>query len=197
MEQQNDMDDLCQQLAAFNISARLKRLTEDEQLLKEPKLQSGRSKNKTFQQTSSASLCRPGLPPPKLKASKRPCWEPPILDHSWLEILLNAQKEMTTRDGNEEISWRTDIIDNIIEGEILYTVYSPWVKKQAVRARHLQEMAFLKELEVALREVMRGVNEEGRVIRNAHGNSASNCGIEGPRGTYCNGNGVEIHGEMS
>ena len=63
-------------------------------------------------------------------------------------------------------------MDNIIEGEILYTVYSPWVKKQAVRARHPQEMTFSRGLEVALREEMRDVNEEGRAIRNAHGKSA-------------------------
>lgn len=64
-------------------------------------------------------------------------------------------------------------MDNIIEGEILYTVYSPWVKRQAVRARYPQEMASLRGLEVALREEMGDVNEEGRAIRYAHGKSAS------------------------
>lgn len=41
---------------------------------------------------------------------------------------LEAQKEMNARDGSEDIPWRTDVMDNIVEEEILHSAYDPWMR---------------------------------------------------------------------
>lgn len=45
-----------------------------------------------------------------------------ILDYSWFELLLDAKMEMSVREGSNDIAWRTDIMDNVIETQLLYCI---------------------------------------------------------------------------
>ena len=65
---------------------------------------------------------RPGLPSSELRYS--PCEEPPILNYSWLEAVLDAENEFNRRDGGCDIAWKTDVVDKLLEYDLLHSYYS-------------------------------------------------------------------------
>ena len=59
------------------------------------------------------------MPPRKVKAEKskiRASWEPP---YSQFEDIIVAEKEVYRRHGSNEIRWRTEIMDVMIEGDFV------------------------------------------------------------------------------
>lgn len=178
MNQTDPLHALRLQLEAFHISNRLQALANNDHLVKpkvevtgKPELSISLSSLPISQTPSSY-----GLPSPH--SGQRPCWEPPSLNYSWLETLIEAQKEMNTRDGHQDIAFRTDVMDNIVEGELLYNAYIPWVKAQQEMAYGFQsgkETAFWECLTGEIEEDMREVRHESRDIRTKHGKGREDC----------------------
>lgn len=143
------MDALAKQLSAFHISARLQKAAEEIQPI--PKRYAiGSLEPVTFSPATlpspnlaSSSSRRPGLPSPEL--GYRPCWEPPILDYSWLEAVLDAEKELNRRDGSRDIAWRTDAMNEFFEYELLHSYYSQWVVDQRTNV-YLHDIPFWDSL---------------------------------------------------
>lgn len=116
------MDELCKQLAAFHISDRLRRLAEEQDTAD----QYHDDANSSMSSANSISR-RPLLSNPL--PGQRPCWEPRLFDYSWFEHYLAAGKEMATREGNGDVGFRTDVMDQCIETELLI-IYGDWLAKQ-------------------------------------------------------------------
>ena len=61
---------------------------------------------------------------------KRPCWEPPMLNYGWFEQFLEAEREMAKRKGSEDIAFRTEINDLLLERKLLQEYSSDALHKQ-------------------------------------------------------------------
>lgn len=106
------MDELCKVLSAFHISTRSAGAVEKEKSTSEL---DGRSAFKELPFADEWGLPRPG-------PGCRPCWEPPIFDYWLFEVLIAAQKELNSKEGNKEIAWRTNAFDILLQME-LFGVY--------------------------------------------------------------------------
>ena len=82
MSAEDAIEALCEQLTSFHISARLQRLAVENIPIKATKINCNKpsdySQNPPPATQPSITLKIAGLPPPN---GKRPCWEPPVLDH--------------------------------------------------------------------------------------------------------------------
>ena len=117
-----------------------------------------------------------GLPTPY--PGQRPCWKPPALSYSWLETLIEAQKEMNTRGGRQDIAFRTDVMENIVEGELLYNACIPWAKAQQETPHghtNGRGAAFWAGLTSEFEGDMNEVRQESQDIRARHGKGREDC----------------------
>lgn len=136
------MEELCKQLSAIHISPRLQRAADAEAILLLPaqKLTGWMLHGLPFAHDLSCDLLDADLNHNKLARKlldelpfafngkrgllspapgKRPSWEPPVLDYTWYEPLLQGDKEITARDGKAGIVWRTEMMDYTIEARLL------------------------------------------------------------------------------
>lgn len=157
------MDELCLQLSRSHISARLQRQAEAEEL-------AAKQGNAWFLKQLPLVWER-RLPIPDY--GRRPVWEPPDLDYSMIEVLIEAQKEMNVKEGSSWIAWRTEMFDNFVE-RLLLMKYQNWIDAQKKDSRDCgneEELSFWRKL---LREVGQdwydGVNERNEIVER-HGKS--------------------------
>lgn len=104
------MDELAEQLSRFHISARMQKVSE-----KQAKV----SKKQAYFRPRTG-----GKRSPSPKTGRRSCREPPILDYSWFEELISAQKELNEREGSKDIAWRSERMNNLVEQELLLTYHN-------------------------------------------------------------------------
>lgn len=113
------MDELCNQLSAFHISARLQRQAEAEEL--------AAKQDNAWLLNELPSVWDKRLHTPE--PGCRPVWEPPALDYSIFEVIIEAQKELNVEEGSKEIYWRVDMMDNYVE-RLLLTKYQNWIDEE-------------------------------------------------------------------
>ena len=174
METADVMEELVTILQAFHISARLSRLAHQKCLPPKP---IAIEATKTFTPYSSHRIA--GRPLPDPAPENRPCWEPPILDYSWFEDLITAQKEMDKRDGSKDLAWRTETMDNIVEDALLRTYfydYLPTMDKPPIgyhpsssNTHSYPEAMFWQGLRGALWDDIHELYVEGQAIRKKFG----------------------------
>lgn len=128
MECVDVMEELVTKLQAFHISARLGRLAQQEYFRLEPiAIEATKT---TTPYSLGHRIAGRSLPSPS--PEDRPCWEPPILNYSWFEDLIKAQKEMDKREGSRDLPWRTETMDNIVEDALLRTYFYEYLPTKAV-----------------------------------------------------------------
>ena len=119
----DEIEHLCKQLDGFHVSARIQRGADAKELSAIPPNKINRRLLKEL-----PFAFDPGLPSPK--PCHRPCWEPPAnIDYSWFEAVLQVDKEITIRDGNKDIAFRTDLMDYFLENHLQWC-YRDLVEKR-------------------------------------------------------------------
>ena len=109
-------------------------------------------------------------PLPSPASGTRPCWEPPVLDYTWYEQLLQGDKEITARDGKAEIVWRSEVMDYSIEARLL-TRYWLFALDAWKAAGGCQEQRFWNSLSQALGQDIGEFGDEYDEILRRHGKS--------------------------
>ena len=174
MEGSDVVDERVTKLQAFHISARSERLAHQENL---------RLDRIAIQTISAVTLYSPhrigGRPLPDPAPGNRPCWEPPILDYSWFDDLITAQKEMDKRDGSKDLAWRTETMDNVVEDALLRTYFYDYLRTMEKPPLGYQpsfsnsgsypEAMFWQGLRGALWDDIHKLYVEGQAIRKRYG----------------------------
>lgn len=140
------VDTLCTLLSSFHISLRLARIADYEE--HEGDFESAWNSLLFL----STRLIGPGRLPDSVPG-RPPCWQAPYI-LPWqllqLEQLMEVQRELARQDGNKEIAWRTEVMDNLVEKELL-SEYEDWVYEETVDAEKVsgnqEEVRFWKELQ--------------------------------------------------
>lgn len=76
----------------------------------------------------------------------RPCSEMPVLDYSAFEEIFAAQKELGKEKGSQDIAWRTESMDTVVEQSLLAR-YTEWVWERLDEGGSQQGSAFLRGLQ--------------------------------------------------
>lgn len=69
---------------------------------------------------------------------------------SWFDKFLQAGKEMATREGSQDVTWRSDAMDLLIETELL-VIYGDWIGEQKQECAP-SEVSFWHELSATYRK---------------------------------------------